>query len=174
MKLVIQALLLLSVVACGSAGTDKEQSQPTDVVFPGELRGYIKVLKPTDITLPDCSLSHSGYNNSRFTAYGSGGYSISGVIGESVHVPEGTYKVYINETVVEVKVIRQQVTTFKAGRAEVADVSGYWYIYGRNTASTYALSRLPTGCGVNLTPALYDLSVTYQGHNVKYQVDLTD
>ncbi len=177
MKIVIQALIFLSIVACGRVNKEQDKSESSDVVFPGELRGHIKVLKPTDVTLPDCNIGYSSYNNAKFTAFGTNGYSIAGVIGESVHVPEGTYKVVINETVVDVKVVRQQVTVFKAGRAEVADVSGHGYIRGNNItggSSSYALTKLPTGCGVNLTPAIYNLSVTYQGHTVAYQIDLTD
>ena len=171
MKLKSMLLASLALSACGAPQTSRLE----DRVDPAELRGTVLVRKPTDITLPDCNSSHSGYSNSTFRITKSGTTIASGAIGSSVQVPEGNYYLVINETYAPITVKRQTTLDIKAGRAEVSDVNGTRVIYGPNVSGySYALNRLATGCGVTLAPNKFRLEVTYQSHTVNYDVDLTD
>ena len=173
MKLATMMLFGLLATACGS----REISHTLDRVDPGEVRGTLTVRQPNDITLPNCPYDFQYYTNTAFYVYKPDTTAVlTGNIGSSVLLPEGAYKVVINETYVDVNIVRGHETSIKAGRAEVSDVNGSWYISGHNIwgGSAYALTSLHTGCGVNLAPAVYTLHVSYLQSAVNYQVDLTD
>jgi hypothetical protein len=143
----------------------------TALVQPADLRGNLVVVAPT-ASLPDWSGGSSigfGYSNSVLHVLTQANVSVtSGNLGDSLALPEGNYKIVLNDTVMPVSVTRQQTTTVYGGRIEVdnTDVSGSYTISAVSPTATWSGypildATLPLGVGLNVLPGSYQVNVTY-------------
>jgi hypothetical protein len=145
----------------------------TALVQPADLRGNILVNAPT-AALPDWSGTSTwgfGYNNGVYQILNSSGGSIASgkVGGDPVAVPEGGYKLVLNDTQMDITVTRQQTTTVYGGRVEVdtTDVSGSFTISLASGGVAYSGARnllnakLPLGVGIDVLPGSYTANVAY-------------
>jgi hypothetical protein len=173
LSLVFSAITLIAAGCSGSVNDSAAQAGADETVHvqPGQQSGTIQVDAPAGATLPDWSGSSPyglGYSATAFHVLTATNTKVSdGVIGGSVNVPHGTYKIVINDTVATVTVTAKQTTEIQASRIEVADVSGSFTLSANSPSATYSgysilAATFPTGVGLNVISGDYTANVSYQ------------
>lgn len=143
----------------------------TKLVQPADLRGNLVVVSPS-ASLPDWSGSSSigfGYNNKVVRVLTPANVSVASAnLGDSLALPEGSYKLVLNDTVMPVTITRQVTTTVYGGRLEVdnTDVTGSFTISAVSPSATWSgypvlNATLPLGVGIDVLPGSYQVNVTY-------------
>jgi hypothetical protein len=173
MQLLVFSAITLIAGCSGSVNDPAAQAGDAETVHvkPGQQDGTIQVDAPSGATLPDWGGSSGyglGYNPKAFHVLTTSNSAVKdGVIGGSINVPRGTYKVVINDTWTTVTVTAKQTTEIQASRIEVADVSGTFTLSPNSPTSTYSgyvvlAATFPTGVGINLLSGDFTANVSYQ------------
>lgn len=158
----------------------------TVTVRPGDLRGSILVVPPA-ATLPDwkpAAAPQFPYDNRTFSVINGGSreFAATGTLGEPVTVPEGTYRLVLNDTIHEVTVVPLTTTTVYARRVDVrtTDQSGTFRLLTPNDRLTahggcniVLEAAVPLGNGLNVFPGKYTVSIRYDfGGTDSFPLDL--